>query len=196
MLFSAIAEKRNALFSGLDTPLDLVGRALGLEKSDDTGALCDLYAAPFIHGPALAPELRRLQDRFDQMPEESELRTAHAQIHQMLESQPAASEALEALQDDFSCTDDLAGMVETQLEREKELESRRVRATESARREAEEDRPAFEAALAERMEAADLSSESLAREADMLTAERMRSMANSVIGEIQSVSQAWQEFIR
>ena len=185
MLFSAFAEQRNALLS-----------KLGLERSEETGALCDLYAAPFIHGPALAPELRRLQDRFDQLPEESEIRTAHAQLHHMLESQPSTSEALEALQDDLSCTDDLAGMVETQLEREKELASRRTRAAESAKREAEEDRSAFEAALAERMEAADLRSERLATEADMLTAERMRSMANSVIGEIQSVSQAWQEFIR
>eukprot|EP00966_Prymnesium_polylepis_P180909 4190267-Prymnesium_polylepis.2 len=113
----------------------------------------------------------------------------------MKEELPSVYDALAALEDATSCTDDLAGIAETQLEREKELASRRIRAAENAKREAEQDRAAFEEALADRMQAADLSTERLASEAEALNV-TARSVASSVLGEIATVSAAWQEFIR
>ena len=187
MLLNAFVEQRRSLFS-----------AFGLERSDANCALCELYAAPFIHGPALAAELQFLNNRLGHFPEENEMRTAHAQLHQMVGALSPVT-VLEALEDDLAgaCSDtiDLAGMIETAMERENELASRRVRLSESARREAEQDRTAFEEALAERRQAADIASDCVASVADARQL-HFRSMANSVIGEIHSVSQAWQELIR
>lgn len=182
--FNALTESRKTIFS-----------AFGLEQPD-AGALCDFYAAPFVHGNILMPEIRRLQERLEHIPEEGQLRTAHAQLHQMSTDLGFIEEALSALPDMVPCTEDLAGMVDIQLQGEKAHQSNRMRAAEIARNEVTADRAAFEQALAERIREADANCDRLASEVDALVVDQVHSLANTVLGgKIQSVSQAWRAFV-
>ncbi|KAL1520310.1 hypothetical protein AB1Y20_021901 [Prymnesium parvum] len=184
-MLSVLAEQRKTLLS-----------ALGLEPLG-TGALCELYAAPFTHGPSLAAEVRRLHDRFEPFGDEAQLRTAHAQLHQMDGEAASLLEAVAQLQYTGVHTDDLASMASTQRQREQELSSKREHAKANATAEVEQGRAAFEEELAERTQAANRSTDRLQVEAVAATSRQFKSMANSMLGEIQSVSNAaWQEFMR
>ena len=45
-------------------------------------SVCDLCALPFVHGPALQPEIRKLE-ALDRCPEEGSLRTAREELKQL-----------------------------------------------------------------------------------------------------------------
>lgn len=128
-------------------------RFLGVEKEEPT--LCDLYAAPFIHGPAVNTETRRLQSHIDDFADAADLERAHAQLLQMKEELPAIRASLDILQDAGLAADDAHELVASHVRREKDSDGRRQRLADQARRDAERDREVFEEKIAARMEAAD-----------------------------------------
>ena len=47
------------------------------------GAVCDACALPFVHGPVLQPEIRKMQNALDACPEEEALRGARERLRQL-----------------------------------------------------------------------------------------------------------------
>jgi hypothetical protein len=133
--------------------LSSLKRYLGVEKEEPT--MCDLFAVPFIHGAAISPEIHRLQSQLGDFLDADQLERAHAQLLQVKEHIPGATEPLEALREAGLCTDDVHDLVLAQLRRETDAEGRRQRFAEDARRAAINDRAAFEERMAVRMRTAE-----------------------------------------
>lgn len=150
-MLDALAEGRAALLG-----------ALGLEAGG--AALCELYSAPLSHGAALSPEIRRFQASFDRLPEERQIRMAHAQLHSMEREVEQARDGLTALEGTAPPTDDIAAMALSLIQRGRELGERREYARAAAEKEAASERETFEQAMAERREAADQTTQQLRAE--------------------------------
>ena len=74
-----------------DEGLQRMRKALGVDTGGD--AVCDYCSAPFVHGPALQPAIKRLE-ALDRCPEEGQLRQAHERLRQFDLELPNASAAL------------------------------------------------------------------------------------------------------
>lgn len=119
-------------------------RALGVAARSE--AVCDLYAAPFVHGPALEAEARRLDTALSRFPEQAQVRQAHEQLHTIELELPSVSAALMAvsapeLPGDFGAG--VRAIVSTRLAREADLDARRERDVAQVKAQAEEGRQAF-----------------------------------------------------
>ena len=56
---------------------ELVGKVMGGgQETNGAEHLCEFLALPFVHGPALQPEIRKLQSALDHCPAEASLRTS------------------------------------------------------------------------------------------------------------------------
>ena len=119
-------------------------RALGVAARSE--AVCDLYAAPIVHGPALEAEARRLDTALSRFPEQAQVRQAHEQLHTIELELPSVSAALMAvsapeLPGDFGAG--VRAIVSTRLAREADLDARRERDVAQVKAQAEEGRQAF-----------------------------------------------------
>ena len=81
-----------------DEGLQRVRRALGVRSS--LQAVCDFYAAPFIHGPALEPEINRLQVTIDDSPAEGKLLKAREQLQNMQLELSSATSYLDVISEE------------------------------------------------------------------------------------------------
>ena len=122
----------------------LVRRAFGVSSSSDP--LIQFCAAPFVHGPALNPEIRRLESTLDRFPEEGQLRQAHERLHHFDLDLPTASAALTSISPPALPADlgaSMVALVDGRLARESEHEASRERDEAAVRASGEAGRPAF-----------------------------------------------------
>lgn len=160
---------RTQRFSASDATQILKEAGFGLASlkrfflAEEEVTLCDLYAAPFIHGPSLAPEIGRLQSHINYFPDAAALEQAHAQLFQIKEELPSISPLLECLRDAELCTQDLYDLVCSYTEAD--VEGRRLRLVDDARGDAERGRAAFEEKITARIRAADEAASSMMAEA-------------------------------
>lgn len=130
-------------------------RAGGLRRAlsapSGAEAMCDFCAAPFVHGPAIAPELRRLRAALDRCPADGHVRAAHAQLEAIERELPALSAEIVPLPAGLGS--ECATLVAAQLARESGFEERRAEAERSCIDAAEHER--FARATAARLEASE-----------------------------------------
>jgi hypothetical protein len=78
--------------------LHSIKQAWGIGSSSAGGAVCDLCAAPFVHGPHLAPRIRALQTALDGCDRDrAALGSAHEQLRQLDREMVVLSSTLGAI---------------------------------------------------------------------------------------------------
>ena len=121
-----------------------VRRVLGVSEEVVMGTrVCDLCALPFIHGPALAPEIRKLQAAMDSCPNEGMLQAAHADLQRLdaaFNASALAADTNSSMKD--ACAAAALAVAET-VRREATLDMRRAAEEGSAAECAQQTRDSF-----------------------------------------------------
>ena len=76
-------EAGSKLVSTLEQSLGVPLPIPTLVTSTGIGSVCDACALPFVHGPVIQPEIRKMQGALDACPEEAVLRDARERLRQL-----------------------------------------------------------------------------------------------------------------
>lgn len=157
-----VVTQRTRRPNGETTGMEAVRRLLGVEPG--LSEVCDLYAAPFVHGPAVEPEIRRLQGTFDEAPELAQLKEATEQLAQLEGEMGFLHNDLVSLATVGRCGERAVATVSALVGREAEHATRRQHAIEETAAAAQHDRAAFEQTLAARRREVDAAAQRLAEQ--------------------------------